>query len=165
LISLVKDLPEIETALRALRRRDIRAWVDLLVRLLLLALLRTFLVMRYPALRPWGILLDAMVFLLLLWPLFLQLARNMRWRIALGRHYVEARRWDEARRTLAPLSQERSALLDATGEGTFALALSLENLGEEDAATRLYRRLTSLSSPWGEQARQKIQQLPQKQIG
>jgi hypothetical protein len=151
------DLPKIETALQALRLRDVRAWIDLVVRVLILAFVRTILITQYPATRAFSFLFDALGFVLLLWPFYIHLAKNMRWRIALGKSYSNNRRWEEASRTLAPLISERSSLLDATGEGTYLLAVALEKQGKTDDAMRLYKRLQHLSSTWGEQARAKCQ--------
>jgi tetratricopeptide (TPR) repeat protein len=154
------ELPKIEAALQALRLREIRAWVDLFVRLLILAFLRTILVTQYPSLRAialFSLLFDTVGLVVLLWPFFIRLAKNMRWRIALGQSYSNARRWEEASRTLAPLALERSALLDASGEGRYLLALALEKQGNLEEARKIYQRVQHLSSQWGEQARAKCQ--------
>jgi hypothetical protein len=153
----ITELPKIEAALQALRLREIRAWVDLLVRLLILAFLRTILITQYPNFRPVSFLFDLIGFVILLWPFFIRLAKNMRWRIALGKSYSNNRRWEEASRTLAPLAFERAALLDASGEGRYLLALALEKQGKLDEAKRLYQHLQHLSSTWGEQARAKCE--------
>jgi hypothetical protein len=115
-------LPELSDALRELLRRQVRAVVWLVVRIIALSALSASLVISVPWLRTNRWLLDALSGVLVLWPLWGAVGRNWAWRIALGRAYQNAGRLADAEAVLKPLDGLQGALFDATGEGRKALA-------------------------------------------
>lgn len=124
------SLPPLDEALRALLRRQVRAVVWLLVRMLLLAMLTAWLVLLSPWLRQNRWLLDTPSGLLVLWPFVTAVGRNWLWRIALGRAYCQAGRFADAERTLRPLDGLQGRLFDAQGDGARALAEARSRLPE-----------------------------------
>ena len=116
------DLPECATALRELLRRQIRALVLLLVRIVACALLLTLLKPLWDA-RPWlGNLLFALGALLCGVPLLREVGRNWGWRIALGQAYLDAGRETDAETVLQPLASLQGQFFDPSGQGRLALA-------------------------------------------
>jgi uncharacterized protein HemY len=71
------------------------------------------------------------------------LGKNAAWRVALGRSYAKVGHWEDAIATLAPLRKARARLLDATGEGTYWLAVSLQEVGQTDEARVLFEHVAS----------------------
>jgi hypothetical protein len=105
-----------------LLRRQVRALVWLVVRIVLLSALSASLVRFSPWLAANRWTLDALSGILVLWPLWSAVGRNWAWRIALGRAYLGAGRFSDAETVLAPLDGLQGALFDATGEGRAALS-------------------------------------------
>lgn len=130
---MAPSLPLREEALRALLRRQVRAVVLLVVRLVACALLLTLLKPLWVA-RPW---LSNLAFglgaLLCGVPLLREVARNWSWRIALGEAYAGAQRWEDVEAVLAPLRtiqgqlSLQGQLFDPSGRGAKTLALAQEN--------------------------------------
>jgi hypothetical protein len=114
-------LPELSAALRELLRRQVRAVVWLVVRIVALSALSASLVMASPWLRTNRWLLDMLGGVLVLWPLWGSVGRNWAWRIALGKSYLAAGRFADAMAVLRPLDGLQGMLFDATGEGRAAL--------------------------------------------
>lgn len=119
-------LPELPDALRELWRRQIRAIVWLVVRIVAVAAISASLVISTPWLRTNRWILDAISGVLVLWPLWGTVGRNWAWRIALGRAYYNAGRHADAEAVLKPLSGLQGALFDATGEGQKTLDAARE---------------------------------------
>ena len=115
-------LPDVDAALTELARRQARAAVSLILRLVGVGILIAVLVTQIPALARNRWLLDATGFGLILWPFFTEQGKLFAWRIALGRGYVRAKRWQDAERTLAPLAHRYGQFFDAGGAGRQALA-------------------------------------------
>jgi hypothetical protein len=123
-----RPLPNRESALRALLRRQLRALVLLLVRIVAVALLLTLLKPLWGP-RPWlGNLGFALGALLCGIPLLRDVARNWSWRIALGEAYLAAHRFDDAHAVLLPLRSIQGQLFDPGARGARALALTREKL-------------------------------------
>lgn len=119
-------LPERDAAMRILFRRQVRALVLLLLRIVLLAMLFTFLKIQMPWLRPAQPLLDAVMGVLALWPFWTAVGRNWQWRIKLGRAYLDAGRADDAVAVLSALDGVQGRLFDAEKEGAAVLARARE---------------------------------------
>ncbi len=115
-------LPELSVALRELLRRQVRAVVWLVVRIVALSALSASLVMASPWLRNNRWTLDMASGILVLWPLWGSIGRNWAWRIALGKSYLAAGRHADAEAVLQPLDGLQGMLFDATGEGRAALS-------------------------------------------
>jgi hypothetical protein len=115
-------LPELPVALRELLRRQVRAVVWLVVRIVALSALSASLVMASPWLRNNRWILDMLAGVLVLWPLWGTIGRNWGWRIALGKSYLAAGRHADALAVLRPLDGLQGMLFDATGEGRAALS-------------------------------------------
>jgi len=147
-------LPDADAALAELSRRHLRILAALGVRVVAVGFLVALLCVQVPWLGRHRGLLDALSGVLVLWPLFTDLGRLYAWRIALGRTYANAGRWAEVERALAPLLGLRARLFDATGEGTYYLAVARRALGRDHDADTLFRQLAgSISGAWGERAR------------
>lgn len=150
-----ETLPDVDTALIELTRRQIRVGVALVVRIIAVALLTTILAHQVPAMARMKPLVDALSGVLVLWPFFTAYGRLQAWRIALGRSYAKAERWADTERTLLPLDGLRGSLYDATGEGRYWLATARRGLGRTEEAQRLFTCLAALSGgEWAERARQ-----------
>lgn len=132
-------LPPVDEALAALARRELRAVILLIARLIAVAVLITLLEMQVPALRRAPFLPEAVGGALILWPFFTARGRNAAWRIALGRSYARAKRWAEAERTLRPFARRAALGFDAAGEGAYWLAVAQRALGREEEARRLFQ--------------------------
>ncbi len=115
-------LPELPDALRELLRRQVRAVVWLVVRIVALSALSASLVMASPWLRNNRWTLDMASGVLVLWPLWGSIGRNWAWRIALGKSYLVAGRHADATAVLQPLDGLQGMLFDATGAGRVALS-------------------------------------------
>ena len=89
-------LPPVDAALAALARRELRALVLLVARLIAVAVLIALLETQIPALRRAPFLPGAVGGALILWPFFTARGQSAAWRIALGRSYARAKRWPEA---------------------------------------------------------------------
>jgi hypothetical protein len=120
-------LPELPVALRELLRRQVRAVVWLVVRIVALSALSASLVMASPWLRANRWILDMGAGVLVLWPLWGSVGRNWAWRIALGKSYLAAGRHADAEIVLKPLDGLQGILFDATGEGREALESARKN--------------------------------------
>lgn len=145
-------LPDADEALRRLAAGHGRALGSLVVRLISCAFLIALLTVQVPALRGALPLVNAAGVALVAWPFFTSTGRLYGWRIALGRRYADAGRWEEAARTLAPLGMGvRAALFDAAGEGRYLLALAWRSLGRGDDARRLWGELATqyARTEWG----------------
>jgi hypothetical protein len=143
-----------DAALAELSRRHLRALAALGVRVVAVGFLAALLCVQVSWLGRHRGVLDALSGVLVLWPFFTDLGRLYAWRIALGRTYANAGRWAEAERALAPLTGLRGRLFDATGEGTYFLAVARRALGQDGAADALFQQLAgSVGGPWGERAR------------
>jgi hypothetical protein len=116
-------LPDRETALRELLRRQVRAIVGMLIRLVACALLLTFLKPLW-ARQAWlESPLFALAALLCGVPLLRDVGRNWSWRIALGTAYLNAERLTDAEALLAPLGGVQAQLFDPDQKGAEALAV------------------------------------------
>ncbi|WP_309709488.1 hypothetical protein [Armatimonas sp.] len=115
------SLPEREVALRQLLRRQLRAFIFVLVRLVAWGLLLTLIKPLWVG-RLW---LDNLLFglgaLLCGIPLFKDISRNWGWRIALGVTYLNANRLEDAEALLAPLTGIQALLFDPKQIGSQAL--------------------------------------------
>jgi hypothetical protein len=117
----VTSLPEREVALRQLLRRQLRAVILLLVRLVAWGLLLTLLKPLWTS-RLWlENLLFALGALLCGIPLFKDISRNWSWRIALGVAYLNANRLADAEALLSPLTGIQAQLFDPKNIGNQAL--------------------------------------------
>ena len=132
-----RSAPPLDEALAALARRSRRAGVSLVARLVAVAVLCTLMERAIPALRRGQIAVEFVAVGLVLWPFFTALGRNFAWRIALGRSYARDGRWPEAEQTLRPFAKPFGQMFDATGEGAYWLAHSLQAGGNPDAALLL----------------------------
>lgn len=147
------SVPDPQTALPELTRREVRAFIALLVRAVLVAFLSVVLARQVPGFRAYRLLWETVGGTLVLWPYLTTLGRVYEWRIHLGRAYARAAQWENARRTLAPLIGPRGALFDAVGEGRYFLAAALRGVGEAQKADRLLQTLgVNGRSPWRERA-------------
>lgn len=117
-----KDLPDRETALRTLLRRQLRALVLVVVRILALAILLTLLKPLWGPRPLLGNFFFALGALLCGVPLLRDVGRNWGWRIALGEAYLNANRLEDARAVLQPLQSIQGQLFDPGGRGARALA-------------------------------------------
>ena len=111
------ELPEADTALIELTRRQTRAIVSLLLRVVGVGILIAVLVTQVPGLARHRGFLDAGGFVLILWPFITMQGKIVSWRIALGQKYAAANRWADAERTLAPLGGRYARFFDAKGDG------------------------------------------------
>ena len=121
------NLPELADAQKTLFRRQVRAVVLLLVRIVLLAMLTATLTFSIPWLRTNRAPLDMLGGVLALWPLWSDIGKNWAWRIKLGRAYASAGRFPDAEALLRPLDGLQGALFDATGDGRKTLSKAREN--------------------------------------
>lgn len=158
----VTAAPPTDEALTALLRRTVRAWAWLLVRVVTLALLLAILSVQSPWVRQNRALMDALSGILALWPFFTAMGRIYSWRIALGRSYVREERWADAERTLSPLPGYRARLFDATGEGTYWLAVAHREQGKTEEARRLFRMVTERQpgGEWSQKAQEALAPQP-----
>lgn len=148
-----RTAPPIAEALAALTRRTLRAWVALFLRLLGVALLTTVLAFQIPWVAANKGLIDALSGVLVLWPFFTAIGRNLAWRIALGRAYAREARWAEAEQALALFARPHNQVFDATGEAAYWLALALREQGRTEAARRQFTTLAhSRRGEWAEKA-------------
>lgn len=120
--SPLKDLPDREVALRALLRRQLRALVLVVVRLVAVAILLTLLKPLWGPRPLLGNVFFALGALLCGVPLLRDVGRNWGWRIALGEAYLHANRLEDARVVLQPLRSIQGQLFDPGGRGARALA-------------------------------------------
>jgi hypothetical protein len=151
----LETLPDVDSALMELTRRQIRVGVALVVRIVAVALVTTVLAHQIPAMARMKPLVDALSGVLVLWPFFTAYGKLQAWRIALGRSYAKAERWADAERTLLPLDGLRGSVYDATGEGRYWLAVARRGLGRKEEARRLFIYLATLpGGEWAERARQ-----------
>jgi hypothetical protein len=111
------DLPDLPDAQKTLFRRQVRAVVLLLVRIVLIAMLTATLTFSIPWLRINRAPLDMLGGVLALWPLWADVGRNWAWRIKLGQAYASAGRMPDAEVLLRPLDGLQGSLFDAAGEG------------------------------------------------
>jgi hypothetical protein len=146
-------VPDVDTALAELSRRHLRAVASLAVRLIAVGFLAAILCAQIPWLARHRSVVDALSGVLVLWPFFTALGRLYSWRIALGRTYAKVGHWADAERTLTPVRGVRARLFDATGEGTYWLALACRARGQGGEATRLLEGLAQAGGGWAEQAR------------
>jgi hypothetical protein len=146
-------LPDVDAALAELARRHQRAIASLVVRVIAVGFLAALLCAQIPWLARHRSLVDALSGTLVLWPFFTALGHLYSWRIALGRAYAGAERWEDTERTLRPLTGLRARLFDAAGEGTYWLALAYRALGREVDSVRLLEALASTNGGWAERAR------------
>jgi hypothetical protein len=147
-------LPDADGALAELSRRHLRVLAALGVRVVAVGFFAALLCVQAPWFGRHRGALDALSGVLVLWPLFTDLGRLYAWRIALGRTYAKAGQWAEAERMLAPLTGLRARLFDATGEGTYYLAVARRALGRDGDADALFQQLAgSTGGAWGERAR------------
>ena len=143
------DLPSVETAARELMAWEARAFAWMLVRLVCVAFLITMLTRSAPGLQPFRVLFDAVGGVLILAPLFTSLGRTFAWRIALGKAYVDAHRFDDAVAVLAVLSGLRAKLFDANGEGRLYRAVALRSSSRRAEAEPLFREVAAQGrEPW-----------------
>lgn len=150
-------LPTREKAATELLRREVRTITWMLVRLVGVAVLVTLLIRNTPALLSWRPLFDGIGGILVLAPLFTGLGRTFAWRIALGKAYNDAKRWEDTEAILTPLSGLRARLFDAAGEGRFYRAQALSALNRTDEAGAVWRQVAEEGrEPWRSQAAQKI---------
>ena len=110
-------LPDVQEALGALLRLQIRAIWMLAVRVLLLSFLLTIIRMLVPGIRRFDFALDAVSGALALWPFWTSIGRNWRWRIKLADAFLKAGRADDTRVILEPLKGIQASLFDADGKG------------------------------------------------
>lgn len=103
-------------------RRQTRAFMSALLRVVGVGIIIAVCVTRVPALAANRGILDVAGIGLIIWPFLTEWGRITAWRIALGKAYAGAERWAEAERTLAPLSHPYARFFDATGEGRLLLA-------------------------------------------
>lgn len=147
------NLPALETARRELMAREARAFAWMLVRLVCVAFLITMVARSAPGIRPFRVILDAVAGVLILAPLFTGLGRTFAWRIALGRAYVEAERFDDAEKLLAVFSGLRAKLFDANAEGRYHRAVALRGLNRSSDAHALFQDVAEQGrEPWRGQA-------------
>lgn len=125
-----QELPEREDALRQLFRRQVRAIVALVLRMVLLAMLSAFLLIQWPALRQSRWILDTVTGMICVGGLLKEVARNWSWRIGLGVAYLKAGRYADAELVLKPLDTVQGQLFDPGGQGASALAKAREELGK-----------------------------------
>lgn len=153
--------PPVDEALAGLFRREVRAVVWLLVRIVAVALLATLLRARIPGLGRFGPIVDAVAAALVLWPFFTARGRVFAWRIALGRSYVREERWSDAERALRPLRRTRNQVFDATGEGAYWLAVSLRGLGRADEAAAVFAHVAAgrRGGEWRDRARAEVERI------
>lgn len=147
-------LPEREIALRELSRRTLGLWLSLFLRILALGILSAIFVAQVPWLRQNRALLDMLSGVLALWPFFTGIGRLHAARIALGRRYAEAERWDDALATLEPLAAPVGRFFDATGEGRYWLAVAYRKAGRDAEAQKIQERVAEIpGGEWAEKAR------------
>jgi hypothetical protein len=129
--------------------REARAFAWMLVRLVCVAFLITMLTRTAPGIRPFRVLLDAVGGVLILAPLFTGLGRTFAWRIALGKAYVEQRRFEDAEQLLAVFSGLRAKLFDANGEARHYRAVALRALNRSSEAEAIFRDVAEQGrEPW-----------------
>lgn len=116
------DLPDRDTAMSILARRQRNAIGLLIFRVLLLSILSGILRVQMPWLRSVEVGMDAVAGVLALWPFWTASGRNWQWRIALGTAYVNAGRFRDAVLVLQALDGIQGKLFDARGDGAKALA-------------------------------------------
>lgn len=133
--------------------REARAFAWMLVRLVCIAFLITMLTRNAPGLQPFRVLFDAIGGVLILAPLFTSLGQTFAWRIALGKAYIEARRFTDAETVLAVLSGLRAKLFDANGEGRYYRALALRSANRTQEAESIFQEVADQGrKPWQEKA-------------
>ena len=114
------ELPDCGVALRELYRRQVRAVVFLVIRIVACALLLTLIKPLWGT-RPWlSNVLFGLGGLLCGVPLLRAVGYNWRWRIALGQAYVKVGRDEDASRVLKPLESLQGQLFDPGGHGRSA---------------------------------------------
>lgn len=157
-VAVTTAAPPVDEALNALFRRTVRAWVWLLVRIVALGLLVAVLSAQIAWVRQNRPIMDALSGVFALWPFFTGLGRIHSWRIALGRAYVQEKRWGDAERTLSHLTGYRARLFDAAGEGAYWLAVARRASSRPDEARRLFQQVAEShpGSEWGEKARHEL---------
>lgn len=128
--SLSDELPQRDVALRELLRRQLRAVVLLVVRIVACALLITLLKPLWQRLPLLENLLFVLGALLCGVPLLREVGKNWRWRIALGVAYRRAERLADAEALLAPLKGTQAQLFDPGGLGSQTLA-EIKSLRQE----------------------------------
>jgi hypothetical protein len=111
-------LPPLNNALRELFRRQVRAVVWLVVRMLLLAMVMATLHQSLPALDN---LISALAGILAIGPFLFSIAQNWRWRIALGKAYLTAGQKADAIIVLKPVNGIQGMLFDPAGVGKATL--------------------------------------------
>ena len=125
-------LPQRETALRELLRRQIRAVVMLVVRLVACGIFLTLLKPLWSRQAWLESLFVALGALLCGVPLLRDVGRNWSWRIGLGIAYLNAEQLADAEALLAPLNKIQAQLFDPGGNGARALA-TLNEKSQESA--------------------------------
>lgn len=154
------ELPTLVIARRELMIREARAFAWMLLRLVCVAFLTTVLMRSAPFLRPFRPIFDLLGGILILVPLITGLGRVFAWRIALGKAYVENRRFADADAVLAVLSGLRAMLFDAGGEGRFHRATALRALARPTEADGLLREITERGrEPWLSGAKAELERL------
>ena len=145
--------PPAEDALAALFRRNLRSVVALAVRVVAVGLLLALLERELPWVRRNRLFVEALGSVLVVWPFFTAVGRNAAWRIALGRAYVQEKRWAEAERALLPFSRRGYQPFDAGGEGAYWFAVTLRAIGRAEESRHLFRSIAQTRrGPWREKA-------------
>ena len=117
-----KKLPERATALRELLRRQVRAVVMLVVRLVACGIFLTLMKPLWSRQAWLESLFVAVGALLCGVPLLRDVGRNWSWRIGLGIAYLNVGQLADAEALLAPLNRIQAQLFDPGGKGARALA-------------------------------------------
>jgi hypothetical protein len=156
-VKVKTNLPDLETARRELLKREARTFMWMLVRLVCIGMLSAIIRVSAPAVRPFLVVFDAVGILLILAPLFTGLGRIFAWRIALGKSYVDVRRFADAEAVLAVLSGVRGNLFDAQGQGRYFRAVALCALNRTPEALPLLREVAERGQdPWQSQAKMQL---------
>jgi hypothetical protein len=129
--SLAPDLPDIATAQTEFMRREVRLWIALLLRVVGLGILTARLTTQVPFFTQNRPVLDALSGILALFPFITGWGKLHSWRIALGKRYVEAKRWTEAVTVLSPLQGVQGRFFDAVGEGRALWEVANKELANE----------------------------------
>lgn len=115
-------LPQREAALRELLRRQVRAVVMLVVRLVACGIFLTLMKPLWSRQAWLESLFVAVGALLCGVPLLRDVGRNWSWRIGLGIAYLNTGQLADAEALLAPLNRVQAQLFDPGGKGACALA-------------------------------------------